>query len=94
LARAFFGPFAVLSEGDEASGSLFAAWPSFSSMSTSSFSKKFKNSWASYKKEICLYMYISKIYILNLIVFILNQRKLKKYNQDTINIIFEPLKGN
>lgn len=48
FARPVFGPFAIFSGGDELSASLFVACPSFSSMSTSSLSKKFKNSWASY----------------------------------------------
>ena len=81
LAWAFFGPFATLSEGDEVSGSLFAAWASFSSMSTSSFSKKFKNSWASYKKKIYMFMYIIyRRYILNLINFVLYKLIKKKKN--------------
>ena len=50
FARACFGPFAIFS-GGEVSGSLFTAWASFSRISTSSFSKKFKNSWASYMKK-------------------------------------------
>ena len=49
LAWGWRGPFAIFSDGDKVSGETFVALNSFSKMSTSSFNKKFKNSWASYK---------------------------------------------
>ena len=50
MTRAVVGPLATSSEG-KVTWPLFAASVSFSNKSTSSFSKKFKNSWASYTHQ-------------------------------------------
>jgi len=50
LAKGSTGPIGAFSEDDDWGESL-AALDSFSRISTISFSKKFKNSWASYRVE-------------------------------------------
>lgn len=59
MAWGVFTPFAILSGGEAPNGS-FAAWCSFSTISTSSFNKKFKNSCASYT-HTKIYIYTHKL---------------------------------